>query len=88
MLLFQGVTFNITTLHSMPYIGVTHNEEGVVHLEKGMFVEVFKELSKLLNFSYHAMEPPDGQWGAMKSDGKWSGMVGQLEDKVVDFGIL
>ena len=71
----------------MPYIGLTHNEMGEVHLQNGMFVDIFKELSKLLNFSYHAIEPPDGQWGAMKSDGKWSGMVGQLEEKVVDFGM-
>ena len=84
----QGVTFKITTQHSMPYVGVTHNEEGEVHLKDGMFVDIFKELSKLLNFSYHAIEPSDGQWGAKKSDGKWSGMVGQLEEKVVDFGTL
>ena len=71
----------------MPYIGLTRNEKGEVHLQNGMFVDIFKELSKLLNFSYHAIEPPDGQWGAMKSDGKWSGMVGQLEEKVVDFGM-
>ena len=71
----------------MPYIGLTRDEMGEVHLQNGMFVDIFKELSKLLNFSYHAIEPPDGQWGAMKSDGKWSGMVGQLEEKVVDFGM-
>ena len=87
LLHLQGVQFNITTQLSMPYIGLTRNEMGEVHLQNGMFVDIFKELSKLLNFSYHAIEPPDGQWGAMKSDGKWSGMVGQLEEKVVDFGM-
>ena len=72
----------------MPYIGVTYNQNGEVQLLNGIFVDVFKELSKLLNFSYRAIEPPDGQWGEMKSDGKWSGMVGQLEEKYVDFGML
>ena len=72
----------------MPYIGLTKSNEGAIHLDNGMFVDVFKELSRLLNFSYTVIEPPDGQWGAMKPDGKWSGMVGQLERKEVDFGTL
>ena len=72
----------------MPYIGVSYNEEGEVQLDNGIFGDVFIELSKLLNFSYHVIKPPDGQWGAMKNDGKWSGMVGQLEDKLVDFGMI
>ena len=72
----------------MPYIGVTHNADGEVQFENGMFFEIFKELSMLLNFSYYAIEPPDGQHGVLKNDGKWSGMVGLLEDKLVDLGML
>ena len=53
-----------------------------------MFVEVFKELSELLNFTYTVTIPPDGEWGSMKDDGTWSGMVGQLETKIVDIGGL
>ena len=70
----------------MPYIGLRENEKGETNLNNGIFGDVFKELSKLLNFSYTVIQPPDGQWGAMKSDGSWSGMIGQLETKEVDFG--
>ena len=70
----------------MPYIGLTKNENGEFLLYNGMFVEVFKELSKLLNFTYTVTTPTDGQWGVRKDDGTWSGMVGQLETKTVDIG--
>ena len=51
-----------------------------------MFVEVFKELSVLLNFSYTVTTPPDGNYGALKDNGTWNGMVGQLAKKAVHFG--
>ena len=70
----------------MPWVGLTQNENGEIHLDNGMFAEVFKELSVFLNFSYTVTTPPDGAWGAMKDDGTWSGMVGQLETKTVDIG--
>ena len=70
----------------MPYIGHKQNENGEILLHNGMFVEVFRELSKLLNFSYTVTTPPDEQWGGIKDDGTWSGMVGQLETKMVDVG--
>ena len=53
-----------------------------------MVVDLFSELSILLNFSCNVIEPPDGEWGVMKDDGTWSGSVGQLEARNVDFGLL
>ena len=49
-------------------------------------MEVFLQLKDLLNFTYTASEPPDGEYGALKEDGTWSGMVGELEAKRADFG--
>ena len=71
----------------MPYVGLTKNEGGEIKLQKGIFVDIYEELSKLLNFSYTVTSPTDLQWGSMNSDGTWSGMVGQLVTKEVDFGI-
>ena len=73
-------------MRSMPYVGLTQNENGETLHHNGIFVEVFKELSDLLNFSYTVTSPTDGEWGRMKDDGTWSGMVGQLETKIVDIG--
>ena len=82
----KGFTMKVTTAHDMPYVGLQKSGNDQIILEKGSFVEVFKELSRLLNFSYSAIVPPDGEWGALKDDGTWSGMIGQLHTKRVDFG--
>ena len=37
-----------------------------------------------MNFTYSVVEPPDGQWGAIRPDGTWTGMVGLLQEKKVD----
>ena len=72
----------------MPFNGLRQSDNGKTILDRGIFVEVFKELERLLNFSYTTIVPPDGEWGALKDDGTWSGMVGQLHNKRVDFGML
>ena len=72
----------------MPYVNVQQNDNGETILEKGIFVDIFKELTKLLNCSYLAIGPPDKTFGALKGDGTWSGMVGQLDTKMVDLGML
>ena len=71
----------------MPYVSHVQNENGELGLNNGIFVDVFKELSQRLNFSYTVTKPPDGEWGVLKSDGSWSGMVGQLETKEVDLAV-
>ena len=80
----------VTSKNVMPWVGLTQNENGEIHLDNGMFAEVFKELSVFLNFSYTVTTPPDGEWGRMKDkdNGIWTGMVGQLQSKTVDFGSL
>ena len=72
----------------MPYVGLQQSDNGKPILDRGIFVETFKELTRLLNFSYKTSVPPDGEFGVLKDDGTWSGMVGQLHTKRVDFGML
>ena len=55
---------------------------------KGMFPEVFISLQYVLNFTFVVTTPPDGQWGAIQSDGTWSGMVRELQEGRVDIGNL
>ena len=77
----------ITSFGIMPYVNVQQNDNGETILDKGIFVDIFKELTKLLNCSYVAIGPPDKTFGALKGDGTWSGMVGQLDTKKVDLGM-
>ena len=53
---------------------------------KGMFPDVFFALQYVLNFTYVVTKPPDGQWGAIQSDGSWSGMVKELQEGRIDIG--
>ena len=72
----------------MPYVGLQQSDNGKPILDRGIFFETFKELTRLLNFSYETSVPSDGEFGVLKDDGTWSGMVGELHTKRVDFGML
>ena len=37
-----------------------------------------------MNFTYDLIQPPDGQWGAIQSDGTWTGMVNLLQNQIID----
>ena len=78
---------SVTSQPSMTYVSLIKNGDGALQLRNGIFVEVFKELSHRLNFSFTVVNPPDGEWGVLKGDGTWSGMVGQLETKKVDIAV-
>ena len=94
MELFQGLNLRVTTKDAFPYVGLMKDENGnlleskdkEVYLKDGMFVEAFMEMSKLLNFTYTCREPPDNQYGAIRADGTWNGMVGQLATDNADVG--
>ena len=72
----------------MPNVGLNFSGNGSAILDRGIFVDIFQELSNLLNFSYTTTVPSDGKYGALKDDGTWSGMVGELYDKRADIGNL
>ena len=40
-----------------------------------------------MNFTYTLIKPPDGQWGAIQSDGSWSGTVNLLANEIIDIGV-
>ena len=85
---FQGVALTVTSLQSIPFISLKQDENDETLLVEGIFVDIFMELANLLNFSIVVTSPPDNQHGVMKSDGTWSGMIGQLVEEEVDVGTL
>ena len=85
----EGVKLKVMSLVALPY--TTAMPETAVPGEfemKGMFPEVFFALQYVLNFTYVVTKPPDGQWGAIQSDGTWSGMVRELQEGRADIGNL
>ena len=77
----------MTAKHSMPHIGITTNEEGYATLKEGIFVDLFLKLRDVLNFTYTAYESPDKQWGTLRENGSWTGVVGELETKRADIAL-
>ena len=77
----------VTAKHSMPHIGIVPDEKGGAVLKEGIFVDLFLELQKVLNFSYTAYPSPDGQWGTLNPDGTWTGVVGELQMKRADIAL-
>ena len=37
-----------------------------------------------MNFTYTLFKPPDETWGAIQSDGTWTGMVNLLDNQDID----
>ena len=53
---------------------------------EGLFADVWFNLQYIMNFTYYLSKPPDGEWGAIQSDGTWSGMVNELQQQRADMG--
>jgi hypothetical protein len=41
-----------------------------------------------MNFTFEVRKPPDGNYGALKPDGTWNGMIGELIIHNADIGIM
>jgi hypothetical protein len=44
----------------------------------------FISLQEIMNFTYTVIVPPDGEYGVIQPDGRWSGMVKLLANQEVD----
>ena len=47
--------------------------------QRGFELEILNDIMEAINASYIIYEPPDGSWGSKKSDGSWSGMIGNQQ---------
>ena len=52
---------------------------------EGYSIDLFKELAKILKFTYEFYPTPDGYYGAKTENGTWNGLVGELIGKVDNF---
>ena len=48
---------------------------------RGMFPDVFHEIQGIMNFTYTMHMPEDGEWGAKREDGSWTGIIGEIMGK-------
>nr|KAG5709248.1 hypothetical protein BaRGS_018000 [Batillaria attramentaria] len=68
-------------------------EEGIVEATtgkqlEGMCIDILKEMSTLLGFTYNVSLVPDGKFGSLKPPPRgWTGMVRQLKDNKADIAL-
>ncbi|XP_045127529.1 probable glutamate receptor [Portunus trituberculatus] len=53
----------------------------------GYMVTVLDYIARGLNFSYGFKQSPDGTYGGKRTDGSWTGMVGQVFREEADLGL-
>ena len=51
----------------------------------GMYLDIADALAQFMNFTYDLVVAPDGHWGSHLPNGSWTGIVGQLQQRVGDF---
>ena len=84
----EGAKIKVVTELQKPYITEMIPTSSGMFEVKGMYAETFFALQSIMNFTFDGVtKPPDGQWGAKKSDGTWTGMVRELQDQRTDIAI-
>ncbi|XP_023215761.1 ionotropic receptor 93a-like [Centruroides sculpturatus] len=77
---FRGKKINIGVLHSPP-IAIVESSRKV----RGVVAELVKELGKTLNFTCNWVVQRDRQFGTRQSNGDWSGLIGAILKKEIEF---
>ncbi|XP_022787771.1 glutamate receptor 4-like [Stylophora pistillata] len=73
----KGRHFRIVYVKEPPFIMPKENEDGTNSLQ-GYSIDLLKELSRLLGFTYEMYPSPDGFYGALTENGTWNGMIGEI----------
>ncbi|XP_066269429.1 glutamate receptor ionotropic, delta-2-like [Branchiostoma lanceolatum] len=81
----QGVKLRVVTVEDIPFVFEQNHPSGVGY--DGFSIDVIKELSKTLNFSFVVYGVADKKYGAPRPDGTWNGMIGDVVNKQADVAI-
>ena len=68
-------------IQAEPFVYVTRDENGGEVLE-GLCIDLLNKLSDEMGFHYTIRLVADGQYGGQLEDGSWTGLVGDLVNRV------
>ncbi|XP_066973933.1 glutamate receptor ionotropic, delta-2-like isoform X2 [Macrobrachium rosenbergii] len=71
----------------VPWIRITENATTGTLEYSGIVYNILLALSQTMNFTYELRRPPDGLWGVGFPNGSWSGMLGMVKRREVDFAL-
>ena len=82
----QGHVFHVTVLPDPPFIfNLEKDPQTGLYDAEGSFMDLFKLLAKMMNYTYTIEPPPDGAWGGMRPDGTWNGIIHLVSTNKKDF---
>ncbi|XP_047660470.1 glutamate receptor ionotropic, kainate 1 isoform X1 [Tachysurus fulvidraco] len=82
-------TLIVTTILENPYVMYKKSDKVLYGNDRfeGFCLDLLKELSNILGFSYEVRLVSDGKYGAQNDKGEWNGMVRELIDHVADLAV-
>ncbi|XP_029587552.1 glutamate receptor ionotropic, kainate 5 [Salmo trutta] len=82
-------TLIVTTILENPYVMHKSNYQELQGNDRyqGFCVDMLRELSDLLKFSFRIKLVDDGLYGAPEPNGSWTGMVGELINRKADLAV-
>ncbi|KAM6984575.1 glutamate receptor ionotropic, kainate 1 isoform 2-T3 [Tautogolabrus adspersus] len=82
-------TLIVTTILENPYVMYKKSDKELSGNDRfeGYCLDLLKELSNILGFTYEVKLVGDGKYGAQNDKGEWNGMVRELIDHVADLAV-
>lgn len=77
----------VVAMQENPYVMYKKSDKELVGNDRfeGYCLDLLKELSNILGFTYEVRLVADGKYGAQNDKGEWNGMVRELIDHVSEF---
>ncbi|XP_030218183.1 glutamate receptor ionotropic, kainate 1 isoform X4 [Gadus morhua] len=82
-------TLIVTTILENPYVMQKKSDKELSGNDRfeGYCLDLLKELSNILGFTYEVKLVTDGKYGAQNDKGEWNGMVRELIDHIADLAV-
>ncbi|XP_064861052.1 glutamate receptor ionotropic, kainate 1 isoform X2 [Oncorhynchus nerka] len=82
-------TLIVTTILENPYVMFKKSDRELSGNDRfeGYCLDLLKELSNILGFTYEVKLVSDGKYGAQNDKGEWNGMVRELIDHIADLAV-
>ncbi|KAJ8412533.1 hypothetical protein AAFF_G00128690 [Aldrovandia affinis] len=82
-------TLIVTTILENPYVMYKKSDKALYGNDRfeGYCLDLLKELSNILGFTYEVKLVTDGKYGAQNDKGEWNGMVRELIDHIADLAV-
>uniref|UniRef100_A0A0N5C5R2 PBPe domain-containing protein n=1 Tax=Strongyloides papillosus TaxID=174720 RepID=A0A0N5C5R2_STREA len=80
---FNGQNLKIVVYLEEPFVTRANNSIGY----EGFCIDLIKEMSLILNFTWTILEVKDGAYGVEDDIGKWNGVIGMLQKHEADLSV-